>query len=667
MTLEHLFQPLKVGRMEIANRIMMPGMAAGMVLDDDGEAAPEMVAYYLERAANRPGMMGIGAAAVVPSRIKRSNPLAIDDDRHIFSLAAFVAAVHRHDTRFGIQLWNGGNQAGDGEQLSPSGIPANARAAYDATGSTPTLKVLDLDEIRHVVRCYADGAERCLKAGFDFVEIHAGHGYLISNFMSPHFNRRTDQYGGSFENRTRFLLEILSEVKARVGDRMAVGVKMNGDDFMEDQGWTLADACRIAPVLERKGADYLSISAGIMGAPRLTVPPLYEKQGCFADLAAAVKRQVRIPVAAVGRIKDPIMADALVRDGQADIACMGRAIIADPDLVGKAREGRLAEIRPCLAECRGCIDQQMRTIMRGQRIESSCIVNPRVARELICIDIEGERKDAPRRILVVGTGCAGLEAARRSAFSGHNVMLCEQRGWIGGQLRFAAMMPGRHEIGDIVPWYQRQLSGLGVEVRLNHAADSALLAAIRPDVVVVATGSRPVVPQDLPGLPRDTPWIDIVTADDLLEHRIAVGENVLVLGGDQIGMEIADYLADGKRCVTVAETAAHFAAKLALNDRWYLIGRTIKKQVKRVKNVRALAPHAERGIALITAEGREVLPQIDTIVLASQRQPERGFAEIARAAGYETHVIGDAADMESEDSGTIFANIAQAYHLARRL
>src|SRR5579862_80702 len=366
MTLKHLFQPLRVGTMEIANRIMMPGMAAGMVLDDDGEAAPAMLGYYLERARNRPGMMGIGAAAVVPSRLPRSNPIALDDDRHIPSLAAFVEAVHRHDTKFGIQLWDGGNQAGTMEQLSPSGVPANARAAVDTTGAAPTLKVLTLDDIREVVGHYAAGAVRCAKAGFDFVEIHAGHGYLISNFLSPYFNRRTDHYGGSFENRTRFLVEILREVRARVADRVVVGLKINGDDFIGDEGWTLADACRLAPVLQREGADYLSVSAGVMGAPRLTVPPLYEKQGCFADLAAEIRKHVTIPVATVGRIKDPLMADELVRDGTADIVCMGRAMIADPELVEKARGGRIADIRPCLAECRGCIDQQMRTIMRGE-------------------------------------------------------------------------------------------------------------------------------------------------------------------------------------------------------------------------------------------------------------------------------------------------------------
>src|SRR5690606_24238570 len=196
-----------------------------------------------------------------------------------------------------------------------------------------------------VIGYFGDGAERCARAGFDFVEIHAGHGYLISNFLTPYFNRRTDRYGGDFDGRIRFLIEILRETRQRVGDRLAVGVKVNGDDFLDDGGWTLDQACRLAPILEAEGADYISVTAGVMGAKRLTVPPLYEKQGCFADMAAEVRKHVTIPVATVGRVKNPAMADELIRDGSVDIVCMGRAMIADPDIVDKARRVDLADIR----------------------------------------------------------------------------------------------------------------------------------------------------------------------------------------------------------------------------------------------------------------------------------------------------------------------------------
>ena len=229
----------------------MPGMSAGMMLDGDAQATPEMIAYYVERAKTRPGLMAIGASAVVPASAPRKMPLALDHDRRIPSLKKLVDAVHQYDTKFGIQLFDGGVQTGDRVQLSPSGVPAMAAAVFDSR-ATPVVKTLTVDEIGQVVSNFAAAARRCQAAGFDFVEIHAGHGYLISAFLTPHFNRRTDQYGGCLENRGRFLLEILRAVKSAVGHALAVGVKINGDDFMVKDGWTLADTCTLAPSLEAR-------------------------------------------------------------------------------------------------------------------------------------------------------------------------------------------------------------------------------------------------------------------------------------------------------------------------------------------------------------------------------------------------------------------------------
>ena len=665
--LKHLFAPIRLGRMQLNNRMMMSCMAAGISLDETGRATDDMVAYYLERARARPGMMGLGAGAVMPQTSPRKTAICLHADEYIPSLKSFVDAIHEHDTKFGIQLWEGGIQAGGTEQLSPSGIGVGVKAVYDATAGVAVIRTLTLDDIADVIRRFGDAAERCAKAGFDFVEIHAGHGYLISTFMTPFFNRRADQYGGSFDNRTRFLLEILRVVKARVGDRMTVGVKINGEDFLPQEGWMLADACVLAPRLQSEGADYLSISAGVMGAPRLTVPPLYEKQGCFSYLGAEVRKHVSIPVIVTGRIKNPVMANDMLRSGVADVISMGRAMIADPDIVEKARQGQLADIRPCLAECRGCIDQQMRTIMRGERPSTSCIVNPRVGRERHCIDVEGDKKANPRRILVVGGGISGMEAARRAAFSGHHVTICESRGWLGGQVRFAAMMPGRHEIGDILPWYERQLNKHHVDVRLNTTANAESLDVLKPEVVIVATGSQPLVPQAFTESLYNVSKINVVMVDDLLEDKVAVGDHVLVMGGDQIGMEVADYLSEGGRTVYVAEAQAHFASKLAANDRWYLIGRTLQKAVKKFKNVRNVEVTETEAVWIVTDTERVHLPDIDTIVMAGERQSNRSFAEIAKGKGLETHVIGDAKDVLSEDGGTIFVNVAQAYDLARHL
>jgi NAD(P)-dependent dehydrogenase (short-subunit alcohol dehydrogenase family) len=429
----------------------------------------------------------------------------------------------------------------------------------------------------------------------------------------------------------------------------------------------LEDACRVAPLLEAEGADYLSVTAGVMGGFRLTVPPLYERQGCFADMAQAVKQEVGIPVATVGRVKRPAMADELVRDGVVDFVCMGRALIADSQAVAKARRGELADIRPCLAECRGCIDQEMRSIKAGQPGHVSCVVNPRMQRESVCIDIEGERKEAPRRVLVVGGGLAGLEAARRTAFAGHKVVLCESRDRIGGQIRLAAMIPGRGEIADILPWYQHQLEKYGVDLRLRTTVDRVLLEGIAPDVVFVATGSVPQVPQGMLEMVYAAEDIAVLMPDDLLEQGLTAGKRVLVVGGDQIGMQIADYLSERGSTVFVVEADGHFASKMAANDRWYLVGRTIAGKVTRFKNVKSIGFAPDGSIRLQAGPDNIPLHGIDTIVFASERRSVRALAETARELGCDTYIVGDAADIATADSGTIFANIAQAYDRARQI
>ena len=541
--LRELFEPLTVGRMQVVNRIMMPGMSAGMMLDKDGQITPEMIAYFVERVRNNPGMAAIGASAVVPTPERHKYPIPIYSDDVIPSLQRLVDAVHKYETKFGIQLWDaGGTEGGKRELISPSGLSSNARATADSMQRGPVNRALELGEIEQVVGYFAAAAARCERAGFDMVELHAGHGYLISNFLTPKFNRRTDRYGGSFENRTRFLIEIVRAVKAALSDQVALGVKVNGDDFLPSEGWTLADTCRLAPILQAEGADYLTITAGVVGAPRLTIAPMYEPQGCYAHLAEAVKPLVSIPVGTVGRVKDPVMANDLVARGKVDFVCMGRPMIADPDIVGKTRRGELEEIRKCLADCRGCMDEHMRSGRRGA-VTTSCVVNPRMTRESVCIDIEGASKAHPKKVLVVGAGLAGLEAARRTAFSGHQVTLCESRSWIGGQIRLAAMIPGRQEIADMLPWYERQLAKYGVDVRLGTTVDAALLAALAPDVVFVATGSVPQVPQNMLESVTNAANINIMMIDDLLEEELMPGDNILVIGGDQIGMQAADFLA----------------------------------------------------------------------------------------------------------------------------
>jgi 2,4-dienoyl-CoA reductase-like NADH-dependent reductase (Old Yellow Enzyme family)/thioredoxin reductase len=657
--LRHLFQPLKIGSMEVQNRIVMSGMDPGFGIDDDGCVTDQLIEYLVERARSRPGMIVTGAKPVHPLGTADPNTIKMVplwEERVLPSLERMVKAVHKYDVRFGAQLNHAGLAHLPQESVCPSAIP-------ELAGMGLPIREATKDDLREYVQAFAVAAERCVKVGFDFVEIHGGHGYLINTFLTPFYNRRTDDYGGNFENRIRFLLEIIRAVRQRIGAKPPIGVRVNGDDFIGQGGWNLSELSRLAPILERETADYVSISAGAstMGTLHYTVMPMYQEQGVFSHFSEEIKRHVSIPVSIVGRIKDPVMADRLIAEKKADLVVMARAQIADPQMVEKARNGDMADIRFCLADCLGCIEGILR---HG---EATCTVNPRLGREYLIREVDGEKKAAARRVLVAGAGPAGLEAARRAAFAGHKVILCESRGWIGGQVRLASMMPKRSEIGDIIPWYERQLNKLGVEIRLNVNVDADLLDQTRPDVLVIATGSLPEVPLGFVDGLSNIRDIEVLMIDELLEDKRLTGDAVLVVGGDQIGLQVADYLAERGKAVTIVEGAAHFGEKLANADRRFLTGRLIDKGVRRYKNVERIEIQPTDDVWMVCDGKRQRLPGIDTIVLANERRPNIFLAEMAEKEGIEVHLVGDATGVASEGQGTIMAAIATGYDIGRRI
>lgn len=668
--IKELFTPLQIGPMTIRNRIMMSAMSAGMLITHDGEISEATVAYYAERARTSPGMMAIGAGGVLPPEgppgsvsMRSSWGLRLWSDEMIPKLRRFVDRMHAFDTKFGIQLFNlGGTERGRQTVISPSGLPANVRVSREPSrrARVQPNRAIKLEEIAGIVEQFASAADRCRAAGFDFVELHAGHGYLISNFMTPLFNRREDRYGGSFENRTRFLLEVVSAIKQRIGNSIALGVKFNGDDFIGPDGWTIEESRRLAPLIEAAGADYLTITAGLIGSDRLTIPPLYEPQACYADMAASIKPLVSIPVASVGRIKSPLVARDLIREGKVDFVVMGRAFIADPEFVEKVRTERIEEIRPCLADCRGCADEHLQ---RGGM--TSCVVNPRMCRELDLVDVEGRAREHPKKVLVIGGGLAGLEAARQCSFSGHRVTLCEANEALGGQIRLAAAIPGRHELGDILPWYENQLRKYGVDVRLGTQADESLLQSLKPDVLFVASGSLPSVPSNMVDFAMSAENVQVLLVDEALECVEDLGKRVLVIGGDQVGVAAADRFASAGREVWVAEAGQHFGAKLAAHDRWYLLNRLNEKGVVRIKEVTGMRLDVQERVVVLKADGEQQLPPVDTIVFASERHADGSMLETAKRLGIESYAVGEARDATSDMAGTIFASIAQAYDLAR--
>jgi len=592
----------------------------------------------------------------------------------------------QNSVKFGVQLMHGGRQSYLPNKVAPSAIPAPAVV-------TGEVRALEVEEIRELAQCFGSASRRCRDAGFDFVEIHAAHGYLINQFMSPNSNIRQDQYGGTFENRTRFLFEVIDEIKKEAGDAFPVGIRINGRDYIKN-GWELEDTVRLAPLLEKAGVAYLHISGGVYGSTELTIPSMYSAHGCFVHLAEEVKKHVSIPVITVGRIKSPTFAEEILEGGKADVISMGRALLADPYLPLKAQQGRVSQIRPCIGCCLGCIHAVL-----ANKEPGSCVVNPDVGREYKLKDeykienpspysrsesgveeISGERADKSggkisealsdrtsdgiselgQRILVVGAGASGMACARLFALRGHTVLVVEKKPHSGGLLSLAAKAPGRSELGDILKFFRDELERLNVKIEYGKPLDGEVLASFNPDKVVVATGSMPDMPL-IKGLFQSQ--MDVVTSVDILSDNRSdssaadsltdeneevkpdsaiSGKKIIVLGGGMTGLITADYIASKGNEVHVLNRKKSFAEEMAANDRYYLRESLKNHGVRLYKNV-AIESFSPRGVSFHIKNGEpSSIDGCDMVVISEKHISIRDIRKLESMTQAEFHFIGDA-------------------------
>ena len=520
-----LFSPGRIGALTLKSRVLMAPMEKNLALPT-GAVTQRYVDYCEARAAGGAALILLESMYVHPAGQNHRYQLGIHDDALVPGYRRLIAACHRHGALVGAQLQFGGRETSSAvtgtQPVAPSAVPCAALTGGDVP------RPLEPDEIRALVEAFAQAARRALAAGFDAVEIHGAHGYLVGQFLSPYANRRDDAYGGDFERRLRFPLEVVAAVREAVGDRAPVLYRISADEHVPG-GLGLEDACRAAARLETAGIDLLDVSAGIYESAPWIVQPMEMPQGCLVPLAREIRRHVRIPVSVAGRISDASVAEGVLEAGDADFVTLGRALHADPEMPRKSAEGREAEICPCV----GCLTCSQ---LLGQNEPVLCLANTQTGRERQYAIRRAPRR---RRIVVVGAGPAGLEAARVLALRGHAVAVLERGGEPGGQLLLARLVPGRRDLAGLAAYLADAARRAGAEIRLGVEATVESVAGHRPDAVVVATGARPGVPV-IPGIDQ-SPAVDAFT---VLGRSAGAVKRALVVGGGLLGVGVAHVLAE---------------------------------------------------------------------------------------------------------------------------
>jgi 2,4-dienoyl-CoA reductase-like NADH-dependent reductase (Old Yellow Enzyme family)/thioredoxin reductase len=658
MKFAKLFEPIKIRQLEIKNRISNSAMISNLH-NTKGEITQRHIDYMEARAKGGFGLLLTEGS--YPDPVKGRDfwgQMGCYDDRLIPQMRKLTDTIHQYGTKIFLQIMVVGRQ-GDNRLIdAPLDLVSDIPCPLFSVFRGPMYKgqVMSIDRIHEVIDQYAGAALRAKEAGFDGVEVHAGHGYLIQQFLSLLSNSRRDEYGcETFENRARFGVEVMEAVKDAVGDDFVVGMKIVGDEFLEG-GLVLDDMKEFAKMFEKAGADYFTVSCGTYASFMPIVPYMHFPLGNLEPYAAAIKKVVKIPIMAINRINDPVVANGILERGSADMVQTGRASLSDPEWPNKAKEGREEEIFHCIACLQLC----------GPRMYSDspvqCSVNPALGRERADNELMAKKITKKKRVMIIGGGPAGLRCAYDAGRRGHEVTLYDKNQELGGNLRLAAMIPQREGFADVARDLSLHLKKLeNVKINLGQQVDLATVKRENPDAVVLATGSKFLIPSDIPGLNKSNgDLVDhVLTIPQLFDGKKKAGKTVIVMGGNSIGLEVAIYLADQGKEVTIVEKRPDLSMVQDIHTFYvqpWVVDDVKKRGIKiltgmAVKEIRdgqvildqagGMPPYWDDYPFLTEVIGKQQILPADTIVLALGRLPVDDLEDAIKGVVKEFYKIGD--------------------------
>lgn len=609
-----LFTPIEIGPITIRNRFMMAPMENGLAAKG-GVVNERIIRFFEERAKNEVGIIITGSVGVSPEGRGLPTQLSIYDDRFIPGLKQLTDAIHQQGSLAGAQIYHAGRQATEAitglQPLAPSAVPCAI------LGNNP--REMTKAEILEMKDKFVQAAKRCITAGFDMIEVHFAHGYLLHSFLSPHSNKRTDEYGGSLENRMRFPLQVLKEVAAVCENKAAVTIRISADEFLED-GLKFAEVITVCQAAVKAGAQAISVSAGSYDAVEYTIQPMFIKQGFLVPFSKKLKEIVDVPVIVAGRLNDAMLMETIIENEEADMLAIGRGLISDEALVVKMKKKRYEDIRYCVACNQGCIDN----VFQGKAI--TCLVNARAGYET---ERNIEKAVEKKNVVVVGAGPAGMEAARVASLRGHDVILIDRNRHRGGKFDVIATPPEKDSFLLYKTYLEGQIEKLGVKFFKENIQSAHDLEKYQPDHVVIATGahqtSLPIKGMNLP---------HVLFSETVLKGE-DTGKKIAIIGGGLVGTETAKLLSEQGKEVTIIEMTDTIGHGIGPTFAGHLFNYLSERNVTLITNAKV---HEIKEHEVVLADRRIV---VDHVIIAAGYAPNNEMIADVKNKFSHVHVVGD--------------------------